>query len=196
MASRTQQRTNAPAPPRAHGPPSALRIPQAHSARTSLAPNPRRGNTARFGAVAVLIARDGAPRFGGRVRLPEPAEGPGDLDAAADAPEPDESEDGCREEDIEHGEEVGVAGGRRKEKLKDVKGNTADVDKLGKWLVRQADGMMRSWCCLLGRGTVAMTVGERGRGCSRQGGSKVLPWRCTTQSNRRVGAEATYYACC
>ena len=64
--------------------------------------------------------------------MPEPAEGPGDLDAAADAPEPDESEDGCREEDIQHGEEVGVAGGRRKEKLKDVKSNTTDVDKLGK----------------------------------------------------------------
>ena len=114
MAPRTQQRTNAPAPPWAHGPPSALRISQAHSARTSLAPNPCRGNTARFGAVAVLIVRDGAPRFGGRVRLPEPAEGPGDLDAAADAPEPDEPEDRCREEDIQHGEEVGVAGGRRK----------------------------------------------------------------------------------
>ena len=114
MTSRAQQRANTPAPPRTHGPPPALRIPEAHSTRTSLAPNPRVGNSARLSGLAVLAAGREALRLSGRAGLPQPAEGPGDLDAAADAPEPDESEDGCREEDIQHGEEVGVAGGRRK----------------------------------------------------------------------------------
>lgn len=136
MAPRTQHRANTPAPLRAHGPAPALREPQAHSTRAGLAPDPREGDAARVGAVTGLAARGVSLRLGGRIRpLPEAAEGPGDLDAAADAPEPDESEDGRGEEHVQHGEEVGVAGGGWEEELEDVESEAAGVDELGRGAV-------------------------------------------------------------
>lgn len=142
MASRTQQRANAPAPPWAHGPPSALCVPQAHSARTGLAPNSCRGDAARLHAVAVHVlgTQGGASRFGRRARLPEPAEGPGDLDAAADAPEPDESEDRCGEEDVQHGEEVGITRGGLEYEFEDMEHKAANMDELGRYIVKLEHG--------------------------------------------------------
>ena len=68
--------------------------------------------------------------------MPEPAEGPGDLDAAADTPEPDESEDRCGKEDVQHGEEVRIAPGGWEYKFKDMEYKAAGMGELGRYIVR------------------------------------------------------------
>ena len=111
-------------------------IPEAHSTRTSLAPNPRVGNSARLSGLAVLAAGREALRLGGRAGLPQPAEGPGDLDAAADTPEPDESDDRCRKEDVQHGEDIRIAPGGWEYKFKDMEYKAAGMGELGRYTVR------------------------------------------------------------
>lgn len=60
----------------------------------------------------------------------EATESPANFDAALDAPEPDECEDGGTDQDVEDGEDVGKTGRRGDEELRDVHREACCIDSL------------------------------------------------------------------